>query len=231
MDTNRRRLLAGAAATLAVVGVTTAWRARADDAFQFPLIGDDGSRVPNYRLPSQLNTETVPGILWVGSSSPDVILAEFFDYNCPYCRAAAKDIKALVERDRDLRLGLVNNAIISPGSAQAAKVMLAVAKLNGAKAAYAFHERLLGTRGPVDGPVALDLAAKMGFDRKLLESTGDTAPIGDLLRAQTGLASSLGFVATPSFMIAGVGMLGYPGPKAIGRIVASVRKCEKVVCG
>jgi protein-disulfide isomerase len=230
MDINRRRLLAGAAA-VAVSGLATSPRARADDAFQFPLVGDDGSRLPNYRLPSQLNTETVPGVLWVGSSSPDVILAEFFDYNCPYCRASAKDIEALVVRDADFRLGLINNAIISPGSAQAAKVMLAVAKVDGAKAAYAFHKRLLGTRGPVDGRVALDLAAKMGHDRKLIESTGDAAPIGDLLRDQVHLASSLGFVATPSFMIAGVGILGYPGPKAMGRIAAAARKCEKVVCG
>jgi protein-disulfide isomerase len=226
---DRRALLAGAI----VVGASfpRAVRAQAGDAFQFPLIGDDGSRLPNYRLPSQLNTDTVPGILWVGSSSPDVILVEFFDYNCPYCRASAKDIRALIERDASFRLGLVNNAIISPGSAQAAKVMLAVAKVDGAKAAYAFHERLLGTRGPVDGPAALDLAARMGFDRKLLEDTGDAPPIGDLLRTQMRLASSLGFVATPSFMIAGVGILGYPGPKAMGRIVSAVRKCEKVVCG
>jgi hypothetical protein len=71
----------------------------------------------------------------------------------------------------------------------------------------------------------------MGFDRKLLESTGDGPATGDILRAQVGLASSLGFVATPSFMIAGMGILGYPGPKAMGRIVASVRQCEKVACG
>jgi protein-disulfide isomerase len=226
---NRRGLLAGAA--MAGAGFSGAFAAQADDAFQFPLVGDDGSRLPNYRLPSQLNTDMIPGILWVGSPAPDVILAEFFDYNCPYCRAGAKDIRALVERDADFRLGLVNNAILSPGSAQAAKVMLAVAKINGAKAAYAFHERLLATRGRVDGTVALDLAAKMGFDRKLLESTGDAAAIGDILRAQVQLASSLGFVATPSFMIAGVGILGYPGPNAMGRIVTSVRRCEKVVCG
>ena len=60
---------------------------------------------------------------------------------------------------------------------------------------------------------------------------GDAAPIGDVLREQVRLASSLGFEATPSFMIAGVGILGYPGPKAMGRIVTAVRTCEKVVCG
>jgi protein-disulfide isomerase len=227
MKIDRRRLIAGIALTAAALATRPV---RADDAFQFPLTGDDGAPLPNYRLPSQLTIDDLTGVLWAGSSSPDVTLVEFFDYNCPYCRKAVKEIDALVERDHDFRLGLVNNAIISPGSAQAAKVMLAILKLNGSKTAYRFHLRLLGSHGPVDGPAALELAAKMGLDRKLIESSGDAPQVGGVLREQIGLASSLGFVATPSFMIAGVGILGYPGAKATGRIVSSVRKCEKVVC-
>jgi protein-disulfide isomerase len=228
MKIDRRRLVA---AFTSIVATGLAGReVRADDAFQFPLTGDDGTPLPNYRLPSQLTTDGLLGVLWAGSGSPDVTLVEFFDYNCPYCRKAVKDIDVLVERDHDFRLGLVNNAIISPGSAQAAKVMLAILKLAGPKTAYRFHLRLLGSHGPVDGPIALELAAKMGLDRKLIETSGDASPVGDTLREQVGLAASLGFVATPSFMIAGVGILGYPGVKATKGIVSSVRKCEKVVC-
>jgi protein-disulfide isomerase len=228
MKIPRRQFLAALA--LAGPAALATRPSEAGDAFQFPLVGDDGSPLPNYRLPSQLSADDVPGILWAGSPSPDVMVTEFFDYNCPYCRKAVKDIDALVERDHDFRLGLVNNAVISPGSAQAAKVMLATLKLSGPKIAYRFHLRLLGSHGPVDGLSALALAGNMGLDRKLLETTGDAAPIGDILHEQNQLASSLGFVATPSFMIAGVGILGYPGVKTMNRIVASVRKCEKVIC-
>jgi protein-disulfide isomerase len=227
MRIDRRRLLAISILAAEAVAAT---RADADDAYQFPLIGDDGSRLPNYRLPSQLGTDDLGSVLWAGSSSPDVVLTEFFDYNCPFCRRAAKDVDALVERDPDFRLGLVNNAIISAGSVQAAKVMLAVLKLSGPKTAYRFHLRLLGTQGPVDGQAALKLAGDIGLDRKAIESTGDAPAVRDALRQQIELASSLGFVATPSFMIAGVGILGYPGPKAMNRVVASTKKCEKIVC-
>jgi protein-disulfide isomerase len=219
-----------AISALAAVNVV-AGRAAADDAHQFPLKGDDGSSLPNYRLPSQLGTDDLGSVLWAGSSSPDAVLVEFFDYNCPFCWRAVKDIDALVERDGDFRLGLVNNAIISAGSVQAAKVMLAILKLSGPKTAYRFHLKLLGSHGPVDGQAALKLAGDMGLDRKLIESTGDASAVGDALRQQIELAASLGFIATPSFMIAGVGILGYPGPKAMSRIVTSARKCEKVVCG
>jgi protein-disulfide isomerase len=175
MRIDRRRFMAISA--LAAVNVV-AGRAAADDAHQFPLKGDDGSSLPNYRLPSQLGTDDLGSVLWAGSSSPDAVLVEFFDYNCPFCRRAVKDIDALVERDGDFRLGLVNNAIISAGSVQAAKVMLAILKLSGPKTAYRFHLKLLGSHGPVDGQAALKLAGDMGLDRKLIESTGDAAARG-----------------------------------------------------
>ena len=229
MRTDRRHFLSALAG--AVTLPLAAASAKADEAYAFPLKDDGGSPITNYRLPSQLTTEDLPGVLWTGSSQPDVTLVEFFDYNCPYCRKAVKDLDALSAHDGDLRFGLVNNAILSPGSVQAAKVQLAVMKVKGAAVAYRFHLRLLGKHGPVDGPAALQLAAEMGLDRAEVEKAGDLDEVGVVLRRQVGLASSLGFVATPSFMIDGVGILGYPGAKSMGRIVGAVRKCDKVVCG
>ncbi|SDR27183.1 Protein-disulfide isomerase [Rhizobiales bacterium GAS113] len=224
-----RRLLLSALAGALILPLSRG--AKADDAFQFPLKDDSGAPIANYRLPSQLTTDDLTGVIWAGSATPDVTLVEFFDYNCPYCRKAVKDLDALLARDRELRLGLVNNSILAPGSAQAAKVQLAVMKLKGAPFAYRYHLRLLGKHGPVDGAVALQLAAEMGLDRAEVEHVGDTDEVESVLRRQVALASSLGFVATPSFMIDGVGILGYPGAKSMGRIVGAVRKCDKVVCG
>ncbi|MFI5012440.1 MAG: DsbA family protein [Hyphomicrobiales bacterium] len=228
MILDRRYLLRtfSAAFLLPFAGAQT----KADDAFVYPLKDDGGAPLPNYRLPSQLSTDDLPGVLWTGSEAPDVTVVEFFDYNCPYCRKAVKEIDALVEHDRDFRLGLVNNSILSPGSAQAAKVLLAVEKLKGPKVAYGFHLRLLGKHGPVDGTVALQLAAEIGLDRKLVESTGDSQAIGAVLHEQNTLAASLGFAATPSFMIDGIGILGYPGVKTMSRIVAAVRRCDRIMC-
>jgi protein-disulfide isomerase len=45
------------------------------------------------------------------------------------------------------------------------------------------------------------------------------------------VAAALAFTVTPSFMIGGAGVIGYPGPKTMARMVASVRKCELIACG
>ena len=44
------------------------------------------------------------------------------------------------------------------------------------------------------------------------------------------LAASLGASATPSFVVAGAGLFGYPGPRALRRILSSVEQCGEVTC-
>ena len=162
--------------------------------------------------------------------TPDVVLVEFFDYNCPYCRVAAADLSALLSRVPTLRLGLVNNAVLSAGSVQAAKLQQAVLRAHGPLKAYAFHQRLLASHGPIDGPLALAAANDLGFDAKALETAGDLPQVGDVVRRQRDLAAALGFLATPSFMLGSIGVLGYPGPHAMAGMVEAFRRCEKLVC-
>jgi hypothetical protein len=51
-----------------------------------------------------------------------------------------------------------------------------------------------------------------------------------MLREHTSLAANLGLAATLSFVAGGVGVLGYPGPKTIGGIVAALDECGVVIC-
>jgi protein-disulfide isomerase len=225
---DRRQVLQTGSGLLA--SPLAALEAAAQDSRAFELIGDDGKRVANYRLPSELSLTGLPGIIWTGSATPDVVLAEFFDYNCPYCRKATADLDAIVSKDSSFRLGLINNAIIGLGSVQSAKVQQAVLKLYGPKRAYDFHKAMFAHRGANDGPLALELARSLGLDREKIEAAADGDDVSSVLKRQVKLASDLGFYATPSFMLNGVGILGYPGPQSTGRMIAAVRKCDKLAC-
>lgn len=198
----------------------------------FPVTGDDGSPVPNMRVPIELteDVEDLPGAIWGGSSTPAVTLVEFYDYNCPWCRAAAKELKSLMAANADLRVGLVNNPILSPASAQAAKVQLAVLKLKGAAPAQALTSALYGAPGRIDGSRALDAAAKLGLERREVEKVADGVEVNAVLGRQMRLAASIGLVATPSYVVAGAAVLGFPGPKALGTIVADARSCGTISC-
>jgi protein-disulfide isomerase len=234
MKNDRRTMLRGALALLAAPALMLpplSRSARAQAGSLFPFAADDGKQVYNYRLPSDLSTEGLPGVVWTGSPSPDVILVEFFDYNCPYCRKAEHELDLLLQRNPGLRLGLVNNPILSPGSVQAAKVQQAVLRAAGPAKAYAFHQAIYAKHGAIDGPLALQVAGELGLDAKAVESAADLPQVGAVIRRQAELASSLGFEATPSFAIGNIGILGYPGPDAMDRAVADMRRCDKLACG
>lgn len=227
---HRRHWLALAGAAALAPGLARARDAAANQ--WFPLTGDDGRPVPNTRVAVELSEEMedLPGLIWGGPASASVRLVEFFDFNCPWCRQADRTVATLMRDDRDLRIGLVNNPILSPHSAQAAKVELAVLRKAGARPARALGQALYAAPGRIDGPRALDAAATAGFDRAEIERIADGPEVADTLRRQMRLAASLGLSATPSWVIGGAAILGFPGETTLRRVVADMRSCGTIDC-
>lgn len=228
---NRRAVLRGAAIGLAALSQYASTVFAQGDGW-FDISGDDGKPVANTRLPVELTSEieALPGVIWIGSPSKAVTLYEFYDYNCPYCRVAATDMHSLVEARPELRVGLVNNAILSPGSVQAARIEAALLVSKGPKVAYDFHRRLFAMPGRKDGLRALTIGETLGVTRPELEALADSDRIGQMVSAQRSLAANLGLAATPSFVAGGAGLLGYPGPKTLDRIVSALDECGEVIC-
>ncbi|TDR94630.1 DsbA family protein [Enterovirga rhinocerotis] len=229
---DRRRALLIAAAAAVPASVRAASTAGSAANQWFAVRGDEGQPVPNTRAPTELveDVEDLPGAIWAGPKGAAVQLVEFYDYNCPWCRAADDARDALQRTRGDLRVGLVGNPILSPASAQATKVDLAVLKRHGAAASYALHKRLFALKGRIDGPRALETAAELGHDRAEIERIADSDEIGTMLRRQMSLAASLGISATPSYVVGGAVVLGYPGPKSLARMVADAATCGTIAC-
>ena len=225
---SRRGVLAAGALTSATFFADAGTAVRAD---ALVLRGDDGKPVPNVRIPSELSAQSLPGLTWTGSASPDVTLIEFFDYNCTWCRKAMTELDALLKRDTSLRLGLANYAVFGVGSIQAAKVQQAVLKVAGPARAYDYHRAMFSRRGTNDGATAMAVVKSLGLDTKAVEDAANGADITGVLTKQAKLAEAIGFNATPSFALNGYGVLGYPGVRSVTAMVGAVRKCEKPVCG
>lgn len=228
---DRRLILAGSAA-FAVTSARAAGTAGSAANQWFAVRGDEGQPVPNTRAPAELVEEIddLQGAIWAGPKPAAVQLVEFYDYNCPWCRAADAARDALRKERPDLRVGLVHNPILSVGSAQAAKVDLAVLQRYGAGASYALHKKLFSRPGRIDGLRALETVAALGHDRQEIERIADSPEIGTRMRQQMRLASSLGISTTPSYVIGGAVVLGYPGPKTLARIVDSTARCGAIAC-
>jgi protein-disulfide isomerase len=214
-------------------GVTAAQRDRSwQSVSDFPIVGDDGQRVANHPVAANLAAaiEKLPGVVVVGNPHGAVTLAEFYDLNCPYCRAAAGDIGDLVDTDSDFRLVLVPYPILGIASIQAGRVELAVAKLGTAEQFYKFHRKIYEKRGLVDATRALDVARDLAFDERKLIEIADSDGITETMKGHVRLADALGLAATPSFVITNVAILGYPGRHSLQVVVDSANSCGKVLC-
>ena len=197
---------------------------------EYPLVADDGKPLANHSVKLLGPFEALPGVVVAGNPRGKTALAEFYDLNCPYCRAAAADIGDLVDLDPQIKLILVPFPVLGVPSIAASRIELAVAKLGTPQQFYAFHRKIYAQRGPVDGVRALEVARGLGFDATKLTTVGDSDEVTQTMKDHVRLGDALGLIATPSFVIDGVAILGYPGRYHLQAIVDAASTCRKVMC-
>jgi protein-disulfide isomerase len=231
---NKFTCLALCAAALAAACWTGAIAQQSDRSAElkseYPLTNDDDSPLPNHTVRLLGPIDRIPGVVVVANPTGKTTLYEFYDLNCPYCRAASVDISGMVQDDPNLRLVLVPFPVLGIPSIMAGRVELAVAKLGTPNQFYNFHRKIYAQRGTIDGDRALAVARGLGFDQKALLSAGNGEDITEIMKNHLSLGNSLGLAATPSFVIDGVALLGYPGRDRLQAIVHAANTCGKVVC-
>jgi len=204
---------------------------RADEGF-YPIKADDGSIIANHRVPVELvsQIEKLPGVVVVGNPHGVVTLNKFYDLNCPYCRKAFADIDELLHSHPELRLVLVPFPVLGIPSIQASRVELAVAASASPQKFYEFIRQVYSGRGMIDGNRALAAAKAVGLDVAGLLKVANRDSLADIMIAHVRLGDALAIAATPGFVIKGVAIVGYPGRKALARIIDSVERCDAVLC-
>jgi len=217
---------------IAILIIIAPLAAQADEG-RYPIKADDGSMVANHRVPAEIENriEKLPGIVIAGNPHGKVTLAEFYDVNCPYCRAASVDIDVLLRDNPELRLVLVPFPVLGIPSIQGTRVELAVARLVPAQKFYAFHRQLDAMRGVVDGNRALAAAKAMGLDTAEVLKIANEDSLAEVMTAHLHVGDALAIEATPGFVIKGVVIVGYPGAKALAQVIQSAQRCDNVVCG
>jgi protein-disulfide isomerase len=166
----------------------------------------------------------------IGNPNGKITLIEFFDYNCGYCKRALGDLVRLMKDNPDLRVVLRDFPILSPGSAEAARVANAVRLQFQGEKFWEFHQKLLGSHGPVGKAEALAVARDLGADMDKLAKDAAAPGITAGIEESDKLAKSLQVTGTPSYVIGGDVVVGAVGYDELEAKVENIKKCGKVIC-
>jgi protein-disulfide isomerase len=160
----------------------------------------------------------------LGNREGDVTMVEFFDYNCGFCKRALGDMQTLLKDDPKLKFVLKEFPILGPGSAEAARVAVAVRMQDPEGEKYlAFHQKLLGERGQANKDSALAAAKEAGLDVARLEVDMASDEVAKTLQENATLARALGINGTPGYVIGDSIVPGAIGAAALKERVQSAR--------
>jgi protein-disulfide isomerase len=134
----------------------------------------------------------------IGNPHANVAVVEFFDYACPYCKAAEPRLEAMLRSDQGTKLVLKEFPILTPESMIATKAALASVK----QGKYTqFHQALMAYKGPLQDSVIFDTAKDVGLDVGRLRKDMTAPEITDEIIANFNLARSLRMFQTPGFIV------------------------------
>jgi protein-disulfide isomerase len=165
-----------------------------------------------------------PHQVTLGNPHGDVTLVEFFDYSCGFCKRALPDMLTLIKDDPNLKIVLKEFPILGTGSAEAARIAVAVRMQDPEGQKYlAFHQELLGGGGPASKEKALAAAKNQGLDMARLEQDAASDEVSATLGEDARLASAIGINGTPGYVLGDKVVLGAVGITALKERIEATR--------
>lgn len=156
----------------------------------------------------------------LGNPAGDVVIVEFFDYTCPYCKAVEPRLEALLRSDRKVKLVLKEFPILTPQSLIATRAALASVRQGKYRQ---FHQAMMNFRGQLLESDIFDMAKASGLDVARLRRDMTAPEISDEIIANFNLARGIRAFQTPVFIVGGRLMNSESASIDFPRAVAAAR--------
>lgn len=162
-----------------------------------------------------------------GNPNGDLTIVDFFDYNCPYCKLAAKSLERIVETDGNIRLVYRDWPILAETSIIGARLALA-ARYQGQY--LPVHHALMNIPGyGVSQEQMIEAVRHTGLDLKQLDTDldGHAVEIAALIKRNLDIAQAIGLKGTPGFLIGPYKVNAALNEQGFARVVADARARQR----
>jgi protein-disulfide isomerase len=166
-----------------------------------------------------------PDVPVIGNPNGDISIVEWFDYNCPYCRKLAPELRQVVEDDGKVRLVLKDWPILGEVSKISARLALATKYQDKFLPA---HEALIGVSSRLTEPRVRELLAGAGVDMDRLDKdlAANAKAIDAVLSRNNDQALAFEFRGTPSFIVGKYRVPGVLSMNEFEQVIADARKAK-----
>jgi protein-disulfide isomerase len=162
-----------------------------------------------------------------GPADAPVLLVEFVDFQCPFCKRFAREVLGELLRRYPADLSLVVRHLPIAGH-EAADGMARAAVAAGRQGRFwDFHDRLFALDGAIGRSAFLEIAGSLGMDEARFLADIDAPATHELVRRDLDLARRLGVTGTPSFFVNGRYVSGFRGIDEIAALVDEELRAAK----
>ena len=144
--------------------------------------------------------ETDPRHFAVGPKDAKVVVVEFFDYRCPYCKTSLDWMMNTVRTRKDVRVVFKEYPVLGPASLEASKAAIATIR----QGKYlAFHQALMASKGELNAKLIDATAKRVGVDVARMRRDMNDPAIAKLIEDNHDLGAQARVEGTPAFMVNG----------------------------
>ena len=155
-----------------------------------------------------------------GAENGDVVMVEFFDYQCGYCKRLFPGVQRVLDDDPNLTVVFVEYPVLGPMSLIAARAALA-ARRQGLYMDY--HASLMAHKGRLSEQAIFARALDVGLDVDRLREDMNAPEITTYLQMVREIAESLGIRGTPSMVVGDQFIGGFIPPERLKGVIETAR--------
>lgn len=128
------------------------------------------------------------------------VVVQFFDYNCPACKAQHRALAEVVAKDKNVTILFREYPIFGPVSETNSRLGLAVARLAPEKY-YGFYEKMMAFKGHAEEKDAVKMIEQLGLDVEAVKAEAAKPEINSILEKNRQMGDKLQIQGTPTLVI------------------------------